>query len=356
MKSKDITDLRLVNQQLTSSAFTTSAQVVSWMGCIQSQEYAGAKWAIGNRLSGITDEEIENDFNAGKILRTHVLRPTWHFVTPENIGWMLKLTAPKIKAMSKGIHRKLGINDNILKRSKNLITEALCGGKQLTRGQLLPFFKDNQINTDDIRLGFLLMDAELDGLICSGARQGKQFTYALLEERVLNPIRLDKDAALAELSKKYFLSRGPATLQDFSWWSGLNLTESKKALEMNKSTLVNEVVNGQAYWFSSAIKPADSSGIVKFLPAFDEYAISYKDRADILPPEFNQQAGNGIFKPIVVVEGKIHGTWSRKFHKETVHMEVLSLNPYINFSNNEYLLGGKGYGDFLGMELNISIR
>ncbi len=133
MTSRDITDLRLVNQQLKGSAFTTPAELVSWMGCIQSQEFAGAKWAIGNRLSGIADAEIENDFNAGKILRTHVLRPTWHFVSPRDIGWMLKLTAPKIKAMCKGIHKKLGIDDVVLKRSKNIITEALTGGRQLEK-------------------------------------------------------------------------------------------------------------------------------------------------------------------------------------------------------------------------------
>jgi hypothetical protein len=355
MTSSDITDLRLINQQLTGSPFTTAAELVNWMGCIQSQDYAGAKWAIGNRVSGITDAEIESDFNAGKILRTHVLRPTWHFVTPEDICWMLKLTAPKIKAMSKGIHRKLGIDETILKRSKNVVNDALMGGRQLTRSQLLPFFKDKQINTDEIRLGFLLMDAELDGLICSGSRQGKQFTYALLEERVLNPIQLDKEAALAELAKKYFLSRGPATLQDFSWWSGLNLTESKKGLEMNKSILINEVVNGQAYWFSPVIKPEKSTGLVKLLPAFDEYAISYKDRTDILKPQFTKQTGNGIFKPIVVVDGQVQGTWSRKFHKESIHMEVLPLDPLIKFSTKEHFKDGSGYGDFLGKELSVSI-
>lgn len=356
MTSRDITDLRLVNQQLKGSAFTTPAELVSWMGCIQSQEFAGAKWAIGNRLSGIADAEIENDFNAGKILRTHVLRPTWHFVSPRDIGWMLKLTAPKIKAMCKGIHKKLGIDDVVLKRSKNIITEALTGGRQLTRSQLLPFFKNKQINTDDIRLGFLLMDAELDGIVCSGARQGKQFTYALMEERVLNPMQMGKDAALAELAKKYFLSRGPATLQDFSWWSGLNLTESKKALEMNKSLLVNEVVNGMAYWFSPAVTPVKSLVPVNLLPSFDEYAIAYKDRADILLPQFSQQTGNGIFKPIILIDGQIQGTWTRSFHKENVHLEVSVLNPAIKFSKQAMLSAAKNYADFLGMELTLLVK
>ncbi|MDN3580758.1 winged helix DNA-binding domain-containing protein [Mucilaginibacter flavus] len=353
MTSRDITNLRLVNQQLTGSAFTTSAELVSWMGCIQSQEFAGAKWAIGNRLNGITDADIENDFNAGKILRTHILRPTWHFVSPEDICWMLKLTAPRIKAMSKGIHRKLGINDIILKRSKRIIAEALSGGKQLTRDQLLPFFKENRINTDDIRLGFLLMDAELDGLICSGARLGKQFTYALLEERVLNRIQINKEAALAELAKRYFLSRGPATLQDFSWWSGLNLTQSKLALELNKSILINEVINGQAYWFSPSLKPANSKGLIKLLPAFDEYAISYKDRSDILSQPSNKNAGNGIFKPIIVIDGKIQGTWTRSYLKRHVQLEILALDSSIRLLKQQLISASESYSRFLATEVNL---
>lgn len=257
--------------------------------------------------------------------------------------------------MSKGIHRKLGIDDVILKKSKNVIIGALMDGKQLTRSQLLPFFKNKQINTDDIRLGFLLMDAELDGLICSGARQGKQFTYALLAERVLNPVQMDKEASLAELAKKYFLSRGPATVHDFSWWSGLNLTDSKKGLEMNKSILITEVVNGQAYWFSPAVAPSDTSDLVKLLPSFDEYAIAYKDRADFLAPQIGKQSGNGIFKPIVVIDGLIQGTWTRSFHKEKIHLEVLHVNPAIKFSKQTVISAAQMYGDFSGMELSISI-
>lgn len=216
MTSQDITIQRLINQQVFGSRFSKPADLVKWMGCIQSQDYLAAKWAIGNRIKGITDAEIESDFNAGHILRTHVLRPTWHFVSPDDIGWMLKLTAPKIKAMSKTWHKKLEIDSAVLNKTQKIITAALTGGKQLTREQLALLLKAENINTDDIRLGFLLMDAELDGLICSGAKQGKQFTFALLEERAPHSKKFDHETAIAKLTKTYLLSRGPATVHDLS--------------------------------------------------------------------------------------------------------------------------------------------
>src|SRR5882757_2265869 len=251
MTSRDIAHHRLINQGILGSTFTEPKEMVRWMGCIQAQDFAGAKWAIGNRIKGITETEVENDFNEGKILRTHILRPTWHFVTAEDIHWILKLTAPKIKALCKGLHRKLEINEGILKRSKKIISKALQGGNQLTRDELQTLLKNRRINTDDIRLGFLIMDAELDGLICSGRRRGKQFTYALLEERSPKVKSMDRDAAIAELGKRYFISRGPATVQDFAWWSSLTLTEARKSVELNKKHLAHEVINGQAFWFSN---------------------------------------------------------------------------------------------------------
>ena len=330
MTSRDIVHHRLINQGILSSTFTEPEEVVRWMGCIQAQDFAGAKWAIGNRIKGITEAEIENDFNEGKILRTHILRPTWHFVNPEDIHWMLKHTAPKIKALSKGLHRKLDIDDAILKRSKKIISKALQDGNQLTRDEIQTFLKKGKINTDDIRLGFLIMDAELDGIICSGKRQGKQFTYALLEERAPKVTSMDRDAAIAELGKRYFLSRGPATVQDFAWWSGLTLTEAKQSIELNKKHLAHEVVNGEAFWFSSNMpvkqKPARS---IHVLPPFDEYAVAYKGRTEILATKFIKKTGHGIFKPTIIMDGQIIGIWKRTEMKDNVHVEI---SPFISLS------------------------
>jgi len=351
MTSRDITTHRLINQQIAGSRFSKPAELVKWMGCIQAQEYPAAKWAIGNRIKGITDAEIESDFNAGHILRTHVLRPTWHFVSPDDIGWMLKLTAPKIKAMSKTWHKKLEIDSAILNKSKNTIAAALMDGKQLTRDELVPLLKSENINTDDIRLSFLLMDAELDGLICSGAKQGKQFTYTMLDERAPHRKKPDNETAVAELAKTYLFSHGPATVHDLSWWSGLSLSDSKAGIEANRQNLAHEVINGKTYWFASNFEPVAKPGTVYLLPAFDEYAIAYKDRSDFLHNEHIKQTGSGIFKPIVVIDGQIAGIWKRSISKGKVAVEITVLKK-INAGNKQGIeKQATRYCKFLEMDL-----
>ncbi|MBO9727352.1 MAG: AlkZ family DNA glycosylase [Chitinophaga sp.] len=313
MNSQQIAQIRLQQQQIRSTQLTSPAALVEWMGCIQAQDYAGAKWAIGSRIPGSTDASIEKDFNDGRFLRTHILRPTWHFVSPQDIRWMLQLTAPKIKAFNKNLHVKLGISDKDLSQSKTIIGKALSNKTFLTRSALKPLLTKAKINTDDIRLGFLLMDAELDGLICSGPRQGKQFTYALLSDRAPAQAPLDRDEAISRLTLRYFSSHGPATVNDFQWWSGLNMTDIKKGLLLNKSALTHIVANGQAYWFPAALKADQAPPVTAFLlPSYDEYTVAYKDRSDILPPALNTLTGYGIFKPVIVINGQIHGIWNRK--------------------------------------------
>ncbi|MDB5114634.1 MAG: Winged helix DNA-binding protein, partial [Mucilaginibacter sp.] len=302
----------------------------------------------GIRVKGLTDAAIEKDLNEGKILRTHVLRPTWHFVSPADIGWMLKLTAPKIKGFAKIHYRQLGIDEAMLIRSKNVLTSALANGKQLSREELLPLFKNNKVNTDDTRISFLLMDAELDGLICSGARKGKQFTYALLEERVPNLKQLDLEEALATLAKRYFISRGPATVKDFAWWSGLNISDAKLGLELTRVFLNHEIINGQAYWFSNQLPEAKKSTGIYLLPAFDEYNIAYQNRDFSIGPEYQIKTRNGIFKPSLLINGRVAGLWKRTEKKDTVLIEV---NPFTKLSDlaaRKITVEAKRYGKFLG--------
>ena len=348
MNSQQIAQLRLQQQQLLPAHIARPADLVRWMGCIQAQDYAGAKWAIGNRVKGSTDAGIEQDFNNGLLLRTHVLRPTWHFVSPEDIGWMLQLTGPKIKAFNKNLHTKLGISDKDLKRSKTIIANALRDHHYLTRNALAPLLTKAKINTDDIRLGFLLMDAELDGLICSGPRQGKQFTYALLSDRAPALPSIDREEAMARLTRLYFCSRGPATVNDFQWWSGLNMTDVKKGLQLNNDILTHIVANGQAYWFSKDAHPAmKPKAATLLLPAYDEYAVAYKDRSDILHTSHHVAAGYGIFKPIVVVNGQISGTWSRKEVKNKIIVDT-QLLPHSKTGDAAVARAAAAYTAFLG--------
>lgn len=373
MISRNIAGARMGNQGIGSAGARAAAHaggsgasaIVARMGCLQSQDFHMAKWALGVRNPQLTEASIDADFNEGKVLRTHVLRPTWHFVLPADIRWMLRLTAPRIRAFCKGLYRKLEIDEAVLKRSKRILEKTLATEGFCTREQIAARLVKGKVNTDDIRLAFLLMDAELEGLICSGPRQGKQFTYALLEERVpAAPTYPDESEAIAELAKRYFTTRGPATLQDFAWWSGLNQTKAKIGIELNKGHLACVVSEGQAYWFAGAAhKGPDAADIspraarkspgapkpaaVHLLPAYDEYTVSYKDRSDILHLKYQRPPGPNLLKPIVVIDGQFAGTWKRTVFKDTVKVDI---DPYTDLKASVRQAAAR-YAHFIGKEL-----
>ncbi|HTJ12101.1 MAG TPA: winged helix DNA-binding domain-containing protein [Dinghuibacter sp.] len=326
MTSRQIAGIRLHSQQIAGTGVSDPAALVRRMGCLQAQDFAGAKWALATRLPGIGETDIDRAFQEGAILRTHVLRPTWHFVSPHDIRWMLRLSAPKIRALSQGLHRKLGIDAVALRRSKTALGNALAGGKRLTRAQLLAPLRKARVNTDDIRMGFYLMDAEVEGLICSGGREGKQFTYSLLDDRAPFSDPVDARSAVVELATRYFHSRGPATVYDFAWWSGLTISRAQGGLEAIRHTLTHTVVRGQAYWFPRDCM-AFSRPSVRLLPAYDEYTVAYRDRADVLAPEAGETTGNGIFRPILVVNGQVTGVWKRTETRAAITLEVSPLQP-----------------------------
>jgi hypothetical protein len=245
MRASDVPQVRLHHQGLTTPQFTEPAKVVKWLGAVQAQDYAGGKWAIAQRMRHATDDGIEKAFAQGSILRTHVLRPTWHFVAPDDIRWLLQLTAPRVKASIASYCRANSLDDAAFKRSHRVLATALRGGRQLTRGALRQAVQRAGMATEGIRFILMLMRAELDGLICSGARIGKQFTYTLLEERAPRSKVLTRDEALSELTRRYFTSRGPATLQDYVWWSGLTASGARAGLEMAGRQLTREVIDGR---------------------------------------------------------------------------------------------------------------
>jgi len=358
MSKLNITGLRLANQKLSASSFKSPAEVVGWMGAVQSQDYAGAKWAVALRAPGLTDADIEQAFTDGKILRTHVMRPTWHFILPEDIHWMLELTAPRVLAAIGYMDRQLGLDKIIIRRSNAALAKALQGGNQLTRSELGAILQRSRVNTDDLRLGHLLAHAEVDRIICSGGRRGKQFTYALLDERAPQARTLKRDEALAELTSRYFVSHGPATLQDFVWWSGLTTADARDGLEMNRSRLIQETVNDQTYWLadSTPLKKAKSLGVF-LLPNYDEYTVSYTDRSaifDVAHTDKLDSRGSILFQYVIVLDGQIVGTWKRTLKKNEVAVEIF---PYIEFTKAEkktVAAAADRFGNFLGLPLSLA--
>jgi Winged helix DNA-binding domain len=357
MANLHLAQQRQHNQQLTQHKFAKPAEVVQWLGAVQAQDYAGAKWAVAQRTPSTTDAVIEQAFSAGAILRTHVLRPTWHFVAPADIRWLLALTAPRVHALNAYYYRKLGLDEATFARSNAALAQALAGGQQLTRPELAAVLEQVGIAASDLRLSYLMMQAELDGLICSGARRGKQFTYALLAERAPLAKLLEHDEALAELVKRYFTGHGPATLADFVWWSGLSVTEAKTGLAGVESQLTHERVDGQSYWCLEAVTPAQPSApLACLLPNYDEGLASYKDRSAVLDAQYAHMwdQGNAIFSHHLLIDSKIVGSWQRTLKKDVVIVEIKPFVPLSEAQSQAVAAAAQRYGAFLGLPVVLA--
>ena len=357
MNLADIANTRLINQQIERPQFKAVKEVVDWMGAMQAQDYGMAKWAIGARLPLATDKVVETAINNGEIIRTHILRPTWHFVSADDIYWMLALQAAPIKASLRTRHTQLGLSESIVAKSNAILGNILRGGKSMPREELLPELTKAGIPVDENRASHLLVRAELDGLVCSGAIKGRKLTYALLEERVPKTNLPTREEALAKLANKYFCSHGPATIADFTWWSGLSVSDAKQALEMVKMKFNSETVEAQTYCFpnSRASHQTDNEAAY-LLPAFDEFIISYKDRRAALPFDNFSKAvsDNGIFRPIVVVNGQVTGIWKRTVKKDKVLVEMEMFQPPDQATMHLIEKAARQYGQFVGMEIEIS--
>jgi hypothetical protein len=354
----DIASYRLQNQRLMQDKFDTPVEVVDWLGAVQSQDFAGAKWAIGLRTKGLTEPDIERAFAEGSILRTHVMRPTWHFVTPKDIRWMLALTAPRVRALMAYNDRQIELDKVTIRKSHDILTKALQGGKQLTRAELGSALQKNSINTDDLRLTHLVMHAELEGILCSGARQGKQFTYALLEERAPSAKALERQEAILELTRRYFTSHGPATLKDFIWWSGLSAADAKFGIETIKSEFEHATMNGETYWFSAPLSRPKNTGTRAFLlPNYDEYTVGYTDRSAIFDSAHTDKLdsrGSVLAQHVILTAGRIIASWKRTLQKNTV---VIETKPFVALKKSEMkaiIQSAERYATFLGLPFQLT--
>jgi hypothetical protein len=324
MKRQDLTAIRQYNQQLHRPTVSGAADLVEWMGAMQAQDFTMAKWALGIRLPGSTDSLIEKAFNKGEIVRTHLLRPTWHFVAATDLQWMLDLTAERVKSAMKSSGNNLELTEAIYKKSNTILEKALRDGEHLTREELMAKLQQVKIDTSGLRSSYLMMRAELDGIVCSGSIKNKKQTYGLLASRVPATKKITRDEALAKLATRYFQSHSPATIADFSWWSGLTLGEAKKGVNFLASNLHSVIVNEQTYYYDTRRMPAnDNPSLLHLLPAYDEFLISYKDRTASLSQVQNKLAisTNGIFYPVIVFDGEVIGTWKRASKKDkiTIH-------------------------------------
>jgi hypothetical protein len=307
-----IAERRLRNQHIATRGLRRPEDVVAWFGAMQAQEYEPAKWAIGLRMpDGTTSAKIQRACDEGRILRTHVMRPTWHFVAAADIRWLLELTAPRVHRILSYYNRALELDARTLSRGTAVIERALDAGHHLTRMELAESLSRARLPMSGNRLARVVMHAELEGVICSGRRRERQPTYALVAERAANAERLSHDEALATLGQRFFHSHGPATIRDFAWWSGLTIADGKRATEMIRAR--REVIDGLTYWTvePSARRTARDQR-VHLLPIYDEYLVAYRDRQAVphRPTSGRSASRESVtFQHALVVDGHVAGTW-----------------------------------------------
>lgn len=351
MNPKNIKDIRLQNQQIASSKFKNARDLVKWMGALQAQDYPMSKWAVGIRIPGFTTEKVEAALNKGDIIRTHLMRPTWHLVAADDIYWMLELTRPRILTTLRSRHKQLGITDDLLKKNRKILQKYFKWEKYAMRATLVKEYeKENILNNNNL-ISHLLLCAELDGLICSGPEMDNKPTYTLLENRVPYRLTNKKEESLALLATRYFQSHSPATLEDFTWWAGLSTGEAKTALEMIKTNLISETINHQTYWLSDqelTIEKAEKH--IYLLPAYDEYIISYKYREQFISSKNQSKAisSNGMFWPVIVIDGLVSGLWKRTIKNNSVKIETDHFRSLNNSELRNLENAVVSYGRFVG--------
>ena len=311
--------LRLANQHVFRPQFDDPADVVRWLGAVQAQDFLGGLWAVGLRTRGAVESTVEHAVARRAIIRTWPMRGTLHFVAAEDARWMTSLMAPRVLTSAAGRFRQLDLDASVFSRSADVTVRALEGGKCVRRDAMYVHWNDAGIATDGSRGLHILGYLAQTGVICFGPRDGKQHTLTLLEEWLPAARVREREEALGELARRYFTSHGPATLHDLGWWSGLTLAELRVGLEQVKADLESEEVDGRTFWFAPTATPR-ATRTAYLLPAWDEFTVGYRDRSDILDPKYATRvnAGGGVLKPVVVIGGRVVGTWQRTIAKGEV--------------------------------------
>jgi hypothetical protein len=352
----DIAALRLHQQLISSQRHDTPEKIVAHLGGMQGQDLPGVKWSIGLRLPDAVEADINAAFDAGKIIRTWPMRGTLHVVAASDVRWMLSLTSPKNISGSQKRRDALELDDKTLSRCHQVFTKALQGGQQKNRDKMYAALEAAGISVEGQRGYHILWNAALHGLICLASMVGKEQNYVLLEEWVKPVKPKARDEALAELAWRYFNSRGPATIKDFIWWSGLSATEARAGFEDIRSRLVSETVGKTIYWMSSDIVLPKVQASAFALPGFDEYILGYQDRSAVLAAQHAEKicpGSNGMFISSIVIDGQVVGTWKRTVKKNSIAVTAI---PFTKLSKAEmaaFKQAVERYGAFMGLATEV---
>lgn len=347
-------------QGLGATTWPTPEAAVSALGAVQSQDYPGAAWAVAQRTHGArTADDLRAALDAGRVLRTHVLRPTWHLVAPADIRWMLALTASRVHAAAATQYRAQGLDDAAFARCHDALADALADGRHRTRDELARALTDAGLDVGaPLRMVQVMMHAELEGLVCSGAMRGAQHTYARLDDRAPKGAAMARDEALRTLATRYFVSHGPATERDFAWWSGLTLTDARAAVAHAGDALVREVVGDVAHWRGRDEAGDAGEVTARLLSNYDELLVAYADRGAVVrdvPADKLDARGNVLFQHTVAVDGVVVGTWRRVVTKRALRVEVTAFRGLRPRDEVAVRAEVERMGAFLGVGATVTI-
>ncbi|HTY14892.1 MAG TPA: winged helix DNA-binding domain-containing protein [Methanoregulaceae archaeon] len=349
MKMSDIAIDRLYSQQLEKPNQTSPEGLVSYMGAIQAQDFTGAKWSVGLRLPGSSDADIEAALGTGAIVRTWALRGTLHFVAGRDIHWLLAIIAPYVIKRNTRRYRELGLDPGTLDRSNGALSDALQGGRQLDRRALRALLEENSVSTEGQRFPYMLQRASLDGIICQVGMRRNNPVFARIDEWLPKGGISGSSGGAGELARRYFMSRGPATLQDFVWWSGLPVMDARNALESVKSQFITETIFGKTFWRTGnqPATPKDQP-VAYLLPGFDEYLLGYRDRSMYLERLGGMMPApvNGVMARTMVTAGQVVGTWKRAFTGGSVAAVPDPLVPLSGDERRAFANAANRFGEF----------
>lgn len=359
MTADAIRSRRLRASRLAGPPFADPVEAVRYLTAVQSQDYPAAAWAIAQRTVGATATGIDDLFDRGLLLRTHVLRPTWHFVLPADIRWLLALTARRVHMAAAYQYRRVGLDDEVFAQSHAVLARALESAGHLTRAELRAALHTAGIETDGLRFGLLVMAAELDGVICSGPRRGRHFTYALLDERAPNGRTMtDRDEALAELARRYIVTHGPAQARDVAWWSGLTVSDVRRGLDAARPAIEPETIDGRVFWSAAGDDRShgdDGEPKVHLLPNFDEYTVAYADRSHIVAGSPLEGAPSAdLLANVVVLDGRPIGHWQRTLQGDEVIVTTRLLVELDPAGRGALEAAAQRYGRFLGLSVRLA--
>lgn len=333
---------RLAVQQLSperldagmrSARLASATEVVALLTCVQSQEQAQALWSLGMRTSGLDETAVRRELDEARFVRTHILRPTWHFVAAADVRWIQALTASRVRQASGTQFRRLELTAARLDQASGLILDALAGGRYQSRLELATTLRAGGIEAEGQRLAYVLMHAELEALVCSGPLRGTTSTYAVLDERVPpTPLR-SADAMLAELTWRFFSGHGPAEVKDFTRWSSLTLSQARAGLELVGDRLQRVVVDGLELWYDPARdepllldepdrRERDQVAPVLLTPLYDEVTLSYPRLNFPTASDHPHPPGYDTYTGSLLAGTQNVGAWRRTVRERRVAVET----------------------------------